>query len=121
MHINLLSVAVNSVEFLHSLVARHAFEEFLVVCNDDQLEIPFLASHGVREPVKKYSYIICVKIKAIKLVNYSNMVSLRLAMLSSSKFVVGSSKAKTPHLELKASARLMRISKEASTYCKIKS
>lgn len=43
------------------------------------------------------------------------MVSLRLAMLSSSKLVVGSSNARTPHLELKASARAIRMIKDAKT------
>lgn len=53
--------------------------------------------------------------------SYSKMVSLKLAMLSSSRFVVGSSKAKTPHLELKASASAMRMISEAKTYSDIES
>jgi hypothetical protein len=44
------------------------------------------------------------------------MVSLKLAILSSSKFVVGSSKAKTPHFELKASANAIRMINDAKTY-----
>lgn len=51
----------------------------------------------------------------MKAINYSRMVSLKLAILSSSKFVVGSSSAKTPHLELKASANAIRMIKDAST------
>ena len=51
----------------------------------------------------------------MKRYHYSKMVSDKLAMLSSSRLVVGSSKAKTPHLELNASASAMRIISEAST------
>lgn len=53
--------------------------------------------------------------KGTKVKDYSKTVSLKLAIFSSSKFVVGSSRARTPHFELKASANAIRMMSDAKT------
>lgn len=47
------SVAINPVKSFHSFIARHAFQKFFVVSNDNQLEFALLTSYRIRQPIKK--------------------------------------------------------------------
>lgn len=101
------------VEVIRNVRSSQILDKLFIVCNDNQLEVGLCVATGLNDttsPVKRHTF--CGR----EYHPYFDRFCAKLSIFSLSRFVVGSSKASTPHWMQNVSANARRMIIEVSTF-----